>query len=234
MEHEKPDKIKKICESCGKEFEAVQLTFTGKTYFTRKLCNECTENEERLSEERRQQEADRKREDVWGAICPPLYRETDAVRLPSQFLTAIDAWSYSPKGLGFISPAGMGKTRAAFLLLREMFDGRKSCIAVSSTRLAILCADQFSENRDTKAKAESQMRRLRTDDLLLLDDLGKNKMTERCEMELFDILEERTSHLLPTIWTANTDAVGLKAMLSPDRGDPILRRLCEFSEIVKI
>jgi DNA replication protein DnaC len=69
--------------------------------------------------------------------------------------------------------------------------------------------------------------------VLLLDDLGKAKMTERSELELFDLLEHRSSHALPIFWTANAEKGALKQMLSPDRGEPILRRLSEFTKIIK-
>jgi DNA replication protein DnaC len=68
--------------------------------------------------------------------------------------------------------------------------------------------------------------------ILLIDDIGKGKMTDRAEMELFDLLETRTSHKLPTIWTANAKGDDLLRMMSEDRGEPIIRRLSEFSEIV--
>jgi hypothetical protein len=58
-------------------------------------------------------------------------------------------------------------------------------------------------------------------------------MTERAELELFDLLEHRSSHELPIIWTANAERGALKQMLSPDRGEPILRRLSEFTKIIK-
>jgi NitT/TauT family transport system ATP-binding protein len=68
--------------------------------------------------------------------------------------------------------------------------------------------------------------------VLLLDDLGKQKMTERAELELFDLLEHRSSHELPIIWTANAAKGDLRKMLSSDRGEPILRRLSEFTKII--
>jgi hypothetical protein len=57
-------------------------------------------------------------------------------------------------------------------------------------------------------------------------------MTERSELELFDLLEHRSSHELPIIWTANAAKGDLRKMLSSDRGEPILRRLSEFTNII--
>jgi DNA replication protein DnaC len=59
-------------------------------------------------------------------------------------------------------------------------------------------------------------------------------MTERAELELFDLLENRTQNLMPTIITTNTTNAQLLAMLSEDRGSAILRRIKDFNTIVKI
>ena len=68
---------------------------------------------------------------------------------------------------------------------------------------------------------------------MLIDDLGKQKMTERAEVELYDVLEHRTNNLKPTIITTNATYLQLTKMLSEDRGQPIIRRIRDFSTIVK-
>jgi hypothetical protein len=59
-------------------------------------------------------------------------------------------------------------------------------------------------------------------------------MTERGETELYDVLEHRTTNLKPTIITTNATSIQLGAMLSEDRRQPILRRIKDFSTIIKI
>ena len=71
-------------------------------------------------------------------------------------------------------------------------------------------------------------------EILFIDDIGKEKYTERVESEFYDLIETRTAHMRPIIWTANANGVGLAAMMSPDRGEPILRRLREFTEIITL
>jgi DNA replication protein DnaC len=58
-------------------------------------------------------------------------------------------------------------------------------------------------------------------------------MTERGETELYDVLEHRTTNLKPTIITTNASGEQLKKMLSDDRRQPILRRIADFSQIIK-
>jgi len=58
-------------------------------------------------------------------------------------------------------------------------------------------------------------------------------MTERGETELYDVLEHRTNNLKPTIVTTNATYDQLRKMLSEDRCQPIIRRIKDFSTILK-
>ena len=198
------------------------------------LCEDCDlrriemlKQEQALMEQQRRQEA-------FHALCPPLYRESDPQRIPAAFLRECEAWEVSPMGLGFVGIAGTGKTRAAWMLLKRLHFSGVRVFGITATAFAKACADQWHDDPQAKALAEDTLTRCRRTKVLLLDDLGKNKMTERAELELFDLLEHRTSHELPVIWTANAGKQALKQMLSPDRGEPILRRLSEFTKIVTI
>lgn len=198
------------------------------------LCEDCDlrriemlKQEQALLEQQRRQEA-------FHALCPPLYRESDPKRLPAAFLRECEAWEVSPMGLGFVGIAGTGKTRAAWMLLKRLHFSGVRVFGLTATAFAKACADQWHDNNQAKALAEDTLTRCRRTKVLLLDDLGKQKMTERAELELFDLLEHRTSHELPVIWTANAGRETLKQMLSPDRGEPILRRLAEFTKVVTV
>lgn len=198
------------------------------------LCEDCDlrriemlKQEQALLEQQRRQEA-------FHTLCPPLYRESDPQRIPAAFLRECEAWEVSPMGLGFVGIAGSGKTRAAWMLLKRLHFSGVRVFGITATAFAKACADQWHDDPQAKALAEDTLTRCRRTKVLLLDDLGKNKMTERAELELFDLLEHRTSHELPVIWTANAGRETLKQMLSSDRGEPILRRLAEFTKIVTV
>ena len=144
-------------------------------------------------------------------------------------------WTFNPVGLGFIGGSGKGKTRAAVLLLKRMEEEGYNTFFLSGTDLALNSANQFADNPTIKTIALSILACCRKADVLMLDDLGKNKMTDRSESELYDLLEYRTSRRLPTIWTSNSAGKDLRSMFSQDRGEAIIRRLgSEFSTIVKL
>ena len=68
--------------------------------------------------------------------------------------------------------------------------------------------------------------------VLLLDDLGKGRVTPRVESELFGLLDTRFHHNRATIITSNQNGAGLENQFSPDIGPPLVRRIREFSLIV--
>lgn len=64
--------------------------------------------------------------------------------------------------------------------------------------------------------------------LLFFDDLGKLKMTERAEVELFGLIDRRCSNELPIIATTNDTGDTLASRMTDNRGPALIRRLREF------
>jgi len=217
------------CGTCGDEFSYEPFVFMEKEKLTPTRCDKC------ILKERAEQDAkenNRRASFEWERLCPTLYRDTDIKRLEPHFQAIIANWQYGPKGIGFLGNPGVGKTRTALMILKKHLWLGKKCAAVSSTRFEILCRDQFSSNEEIRDAVREKIEGIRDADLLLLDDVGKGKMTERVELEFYDLLEHRTSWMKPTIWTANSDSDQLLASMSFERGESIMRRLSEFSEIV--
>jgi DNA replication protein DnaC len=221
---------KSKCEVCGCEFDYEPQQWMGKEVSAPRVCQPCADAEEK------QREAEEKRrgaEKRFLEVCPPLYRQTDTKRLPRAFLQAIEEWKFGPTGIGFIGKPGIGKTRAAFLLIRRVLEEGRSVAAVGSTGFNDLCVRQFSGNDDERSSACDEISEIRWSEVTLIDDVGKGKMTERAEMELYALLEHRTSYELPTIWTANSGVDFLTSVMSKDRGPAIVRRLVEFSRVIQ-
>lgn len=220
------------CVECWKPITVRTLSIWGRPMRFEVHCDECAKKaEERALQDEEQRKAKR-REEEFLRVCPPIYQESDPSRLLPVFKQAVEAWRYGPLGLGFIGQAGTGKTRCAWMLLKRMsLEGRR-IFGLSATQFARAAAGQWQEEAEARREAIDVLGRCRGVSVLLLDDLGKQKMTERVELELFDVLEWRTSHAKPTIWTANASPAALKQMMSADRGEPILRRLMEFSEVI--
>lgn len=220
------------CSECFKPFQNKVFVIAGKKLRFDSLCDDCAEKEQQEYEKKMQMEEQAQRITTFLSLCPPLYQDTDPARIYAPYVQAVDSWTHGPQGLIFVGPAGKGKSRAAWMLLkREILAGRR-CYGITATQLAKYAADQWHSRAEERNAAETVLRECKGCSILLLDDLGKQKFTERAELELYDVLEYRTSHKKPTIATSNADGKSFRQMLSEDRGEPILRRLQQFSTAI--
>lgn len=229
--------ITKTCETCQQPFtiDDEGCTDIGRSILTMKRhCESCCETRERLLATAEQQREREKLDKRWAEICPPLYRETDPRHpgiLPAFFTAAAD-WHPGDKGLGFMGNSGGGKTRLLFWCLRRAFEAGLRVEAVSHHRFTMLVMHAFG-NSSSSDESWNKLERILSCDVLLLDDLGKAPSTERCDAELENLIETRGSNLRPILWSANGHGQWLIDRFGPDRGAPIVRRLAEFSTVVK-
>lgn len=222
------------CPDCGEIMEQKVLGCMSKVFWFPKRCQKCATKEEAEAANAAKESAQKSVLSAWEAICPPLYRESDPERINPVLIEAIGNWQLGMIPLAFVGEQGNGKTRAMFMLLKRLhFDG-VNVMAVSAIRLAKVSAEQFEDDKAKRADARGVLEKAAKVAVLFIDDLGKQRFTERAEVDLFDLLETRTANLRPTFWTANANASQLRSMLSPDKGDPILRRLIEFTQIIKL
>ena len=223
-----------ICESCGCEFPNGDVKFNGRVIYSQRNCDDCCLKWKQEELDRPQRERKELSLARFKLMIPPIYHETDLNKLSGILRSCYEKGVKSPLGLGIVGRAGAGKTRAAVMILKKAQDAGQDTFYVAATDLALHSANQFAESPTIKDIAISTLKLCKTSDLLMIDDLGKGRMTDRAESTLYDILEYRTSRMLPVIWTSNSDAKGMRLMFSSDRGDAIIRRLTEFCDIIKI
>ena len=220
------------CKLCGRSFEWEELFYpTGKPFgIPVTVCDECGESSQR---DPALEAAERRA--AFRATLPKIFQDTDRARLPAVLVQEIEDYRFGAIGLAFVGKSGAGKTRAMLQLLERLASSGKSVEWITSTDLAYLAGDQFSDDQQERHLAKDRLRRLRRAQVMFIDDIGKGKVTERVESELFDILDTRTREGLPTMWTSNAGGRDLLAMLSPDRGEALLRRIGkEFSTIIRL
>ena len=217
---------------CEAEYSYEPCYFPGtlREIAKRIFCPECMEKQRAEAEYEAAARIAFERNEEWRRICPPLYRETDLARLPMppEIITRVLNWKGGPKGLSLVGKTKGGKTRIMFMLLEQLHQEGRSITVITGKEFERYVHRMFEKDND----ARDMIRKVQRAEILFIDDIGKEKYTERVESEFYDLIEKRTSHLRPTIWTANTNGIGLGAMMSPDRGAPILRRLREFTEII--
>jgi len=219
------------CKSCSVEIaydETQLLVMGGRTYFAPTLCDACGETQKRERDEKDKLEKIAATERAWAEVCPPLYQKTDVARLPASAKAVLD-WNLNPKGLVVLGPSGRGKTRAVWVLLKRIFMEGHSIRSYTACDFGRASSD-CSYSGAASEWAASLIRC----GVLFIDDLGKSKITERNESDLFDICEQRISHERPIIITTNATGDELARRFDLERGigGPLVRRLREFCDAV--
>jgi len=228
--------VTRKCKECGKDFETeeVYMPELDRRFVFQSACEPCLD---RLLTERDVQEKEakaKKREDDFWGMVPAIYKTTDETKINSKLKRAIYEWKFGPKGIGIKGPSGTQKTRSAVLLLYRLHKGGRDVFYLKATKLTQNAIEVFSDDRETKRNAIELMSRATKCQVLLLDDVGKGRLSPAAEESLYTLLDTRTENLLPTIWTTNADSSQLHDMMSEDRADAIMRRLIEFSTIITL
>ncbi len=239
MDSTTEEKSMRPCNKCGNLTEHTVLLMNGKRLFDKvdPTCPACYELMELLEAEKKEAARMDSLQKGWDAICPPLYRDTDHLRPTLSPFVREALWAWKPNGvmgLALIGETGRGKTRLAFARLKELHFAGHAVFAVSAKKIERAIQDSFSDDKTEKAQARGLIWSAEAAEILLLDDIGKEKYTERVASDFYALIEERTSNLLPTIWTANTSAGELTRRMGSEHGDATVRRLMEFSTIVTV
>lgn len=138
----------------------------------------------------------------------------------------------SGTGLYIEGTNGTGKTHLAAAISLQLMEDSRSVIFRTSH-------DLFGEIKrawdDRSARSEYEtMRAYKNCELLVIDDLGKERCTDWTVSALNDIVNDRYERMLPTIVTTNYGMDGLIKALKPDNHDDtkikaIISRLKETS-----
>lgn len=220
-----------------------------------KRCPECEnqfwrEREARLAAEREQKfaaalagvmaEAERE--------TPPIFRATDTAHpaFNIEGWAAVKDWAPSAEKpwLGLIGETGTCKSRMAYLLAsriiealaRERLQSEKrppTFIMVPSYEITDACGRLLHSDFKVKDCARDFLNGLRSADFLLIDDLGKGRLTPAVAAEFFALVDCRYVNLLPTIWTANITPEDIAAPMPADEASAFAGRLVERSRILR-
>ena len=166
---------------------------------------------------------------------PPLYRETDRARLErdttrEQVLTVL---SWTPekkkKGLALVGDTRAGKTRTLCLLLEKLIREKQRVRAFFHGAFY----DEMLETIRSDRNFRKWKLKIMEEPVVAIDDLFAEKLTERGEASLFEILDARICHHRPTFITTQVGKrEGLGRFASVKRAEAFFARLNEFYEVV--
>ena len=158
-----------------------------------------------------------------------LLKAVDSARRFAERFPAVD------KGLLVIGPPGIGKTHLALAALKQVVRTTGARAKYYDTR-ALLTQIRGTYNSLTKTAELEVIRPVMEAELLVLDDLGAERLTDWVEETMNVIVNSRYNAKLPTIFTSNyEDTPGsedLNALLVRVgfRLHSRLREMCEFLE----
>jgi DNA replication protein DnaC len=217
------------CEGCKRtkttlwcDKDGVPLDGKSKAY-----CELCEHGERKVRE---RQDKEKK----FDELTPSLFRKTRPQQIPAQD-ALVEALKWEPQAdkpfLLAYGPPGRGKTRTAFLVARRLFStSRTRNPTFLHSPAGGFSARIVSAWRD--GGADELVREYRGADILLLDDIDKDKLSPRAEEALFAVINARAEAGLPTILTTNASGERIVARFTEEFRGPILRRLAEFSTTI--
>ncbi len=169
---------------------------------------------------------------TWRALCPPRYAAFDLARLPARgkaIAAAVLAWqpAHTPgRGLAIVGESDCGKS----MLLHEV--ARRAW--VSGWDVHCTLSTEFAWHMGDLQQRQPFLQRCLDCALLLLDDIGKARLTDRVETDLYHLLEHRERWQKPILWSANLKGAHLAATMSEDRAAPIVNRLRRSAEVFSV
>jgi chromosomal replication initiation ATPase DnaA len=247
----KPMIINTIECKCGSTFQWEHEDDILSRFMKPTLCAECSAaNDIEIANFRAREQANKleeKRQDLIREIAdatPPRYQQTDVAHAGFNrgAWEKIKLWkpTSAKPWIGMVGLTGCCKSRMSYLiasnyLLSTFDDGAHPSFAfVTAFDITEAAMRQFSDSPETKREARNFLDMLKWYKLLLIDDLGKGRLTPAPAAELFALLDSRHNHNRPTIWTSNSTPQQIAGTLSEDLGGPLAGRLLECSKIYSL
>lgn len=174
---------------------------------------------------------------VYPTQMPAVFKDTDVTRLHEKIQEVVDWKPEGDKtGLLIHGTTGVGKTRAIWEIVRRMWvsnaekDINMPYLFLTMRKIEGLIEQGFDEKNHSK-----MLDSLIQHNLLIIDDLGKERLTSRMASDLFAIIDERTVNRHTTIISTNFNSTTLLERFEnrdKETGIAIIRRLKDYFKIV--
>lgn len=221
------------CIYCGAVTHSVTLNFGGTHELPpAEVCAkpECIAQESTKYE--RQTAEDFKNQHPLETPMPPLFADTDPDRLPFPLDWHARCWKPDGRGLLIHGTTRKGKTRAIWYIADRLY---KESIRNRFLFLTMFDLEVRLVGAWGRESWDKEMLKMTNIPLLFLDDLGKEKMTDRMASVLFALIDQRAQKLLSTIITTNlTGDQLLERFHDKETGTAFVARLKDDSLFCKV
>lgn len=170
---------------------------------------------------------------------PKLFQKTDIdhPKFNSSAWVKIQKFKLSEEipWIGLVGMTGRCKSRMAYLYAANEL---KRLTSGSLPKFAFVASYEINDavtrlhcDFAQKAEARQFLDSLREVDVLLIDDLGKGRLTPTVASELFALIDHRYVNRETTIWTSNSSPEVIASGLPEDMAGPFIGRINESSKI---
>lgn len=184
-----------------------------------------------------------KAEELQDPIFPPnipaIFVDTDTTRLHPKIQECLD-WNPAGDKTGLLlhGTTGVGKTRGIWEVVRRLWcleakkDKQLSFHFLTMRNLEGMIEKSFGERHHA-----TMMETIIETKLLVLDDFGKERLTQRMASDLFSIIDERSTNRRATIISTNFNGQTLLERFDSrdkETGVAMIRRFKDYYRIVGI
>jgi len=226
------NKIKK-CEFCGRELEPIGLDYLYVNIspdcieYHRCICNKAQE----YWRKKDKQEYEEQKRNRYKAIINRIYKENYvgrniqnlnfenfysdqnnqyALKVARDFTNKNKA-KIQANGLIITGKSGVGKTHLAAAIANKLIENDKTVLMERLTNLL----DRIRETYENNTKSENELIEIYSNvDMLIIDDLGTEKISSWALEKLYTIIQNRCENGLPIIITTRFNKEGLVARFS--------------------
>lgn len=220
-----------VCE-CGETFVS-NVTLFGKTELVATRCDACVDKYVRASEGDFKDAQHSKRIDAFRERCPRGMFLFDRDRFPSDLEKHDKVVAAPCKDLGVLihGRSGAGKSRSIWQLAQRLtVTGGRNVMILEDRAFGRLIERSFNAGN---AEHDKLIREFQTCSVLIIDDIGKAKLTDRVESDLFDIIDARYANSMPMCFTTQFTGKSLQSRFScKETGEALVRRIVESTESI--
>jgi DNA replication protein DnaC len=221
------NEINEKCATCGITGESV----TTLPFDLTPICQKCSDERDMKIKEDCDKRERVRYEKYFNERCPKTMQQFDRDRFPSDLenYDAIIAAPLTEKGITINGITGAGKSRTMWQLAKRLITQDHKYVQILEDR----CFGRMIECSYNKGMGahDELIRQFQCCDVLMIDDLGKAKMTGRIESDLFDIIDHRYAEgKLMVITTQFTGGTLLRRFICKETGAAIVRRIKEVNK----
>ncbi|MFA6325044.1 MAG: ATP-binding protein [Candidatus Paceibacterota bacterium] len=160
---------------------------------------------------------------------PKRFKKAKFDDVPEDIKSLVKDLGNSMKGIYIYGTCGVGKTHIAYAIgdfvekngIRVIFTDFSSLISFLKEDVVSTQGSSIESNLSTILNHKG---------LLIIDDLGSQKMTEWVQDRIYEIVNKRYEDVVPTIFTSNLSMQDLSGVI----GDRITSRIIGSCNIIKL